>query len=73
MRFARRVSRGLTAAAGRDAVAVAEQILDRIPAHVWGDNVQTPADVPAQFGERHSRPALRHFFVPAPPARGEAG
>jgi predicted dehydrogenase len=64
----------VTGAAGRDAVAVAEQILAQIHAHAWGESLQTPADVPAT--SRGSVIPAPHFdlsSIPAPPARREAG
>ncbi len=64
----------VTGAAGRDAVAVAEQILQRIGAHAWGEPVQPPAEVPT--AARPSVVPAPHFdisSVAAPPAQREAG
>ena len=64
----------VSGAAGRDAVAVAEQILQRIAAHAWGEPAQPSAEVPAV-----SRPSVvpaPHFdisSIAAPPAQREAG
>ena len=64
----------MTGEAGRDAVAVAEQILDRIHAHAWSETVQPPADAAA--APRSSVVPAPHFdlsSIASPPAQREAG
>jgi predicted dehydrogenase len=64
----------VSGAAGRDAVAVAEQILDRIAAHAWGVPAQPLPE--AAVPTRPSVIPAPHFdisSVSAPPARREAG
>jgi predicted dehydrogenase len=64
----------VTGMAGRDAVAVAEKILDRIHAHAWTDALQPPAD--ASAAPRSSVVPAPHFdlsSMASPPAQREAG